>query len=80
MIQDNKYYKTKSLIIGAYLQATKKVKFAGINKANPREAIFLFENPKLCESLVNDYWLDKALVSPKELNNKLSELKDLIFS
>lgn len=77
---ENKYYKTKSLIIAAYLQTTKKVSFAGINKTNPREAIFLFEKPEICESLVNNYWLDRAVVNPKELNNKLSELKDLLFS
>ncbi len=80
MKTEDKYYKTKSLILAAYLQTTKKVPFAGINKTNPREAVFLFEKPELCESLVNDYWLDRAVVNPKELNNKLSELKDLIFS
>ncbi len=76
----DRYYKTKSLILAAYLQTTRKVQFAGINKTNPKEAIFLFEDSKLCESLVNEYWLDRAVVNPKELNTKLSELKDLIFS
>lgn len=80
MKTENRYYQTRSLILAAYLQTTKKVLFAGINKTNPREAVFLFELPELCETLVNDYWLDRAVVNPKELNNKLSELKDLIFS
>lgn len=80
MTTEDRYYKTKSLILAAYLQTTKQVSFAGINKTNPREAIFLFEKPELCESLVNDYWLDRAVVNPKELSGKLSELKDLIFS
>lgn len=77
---EDRYYKTKSLILAAYLLTTKKVAFAGINKTNPKESLFLFENPQQCESLVNEYWLDRALVNPKELNAKLSELKDLIFS
>ncbi len=80
MKTEDRYYKTKSLILAAYLLTTKKVPFAGINKTNPRESIFLFEDPQRCESLVNDYWLDRAVVNPKELNAKLSELKDLIFS
>ncbi|MCL5125317.1 MAG: DUF5659 domain-containing protein [Deltaproteobacteria bacterium] len=77
---ENRYYQTRSLILAAYLQTTKKVAFAGINKTNPKEAIFLFDDPEMCESLVQNYWLDRAVVNPKELNNKLSELKDLIFS
>lgn len=80
MKKEDRYYKTKSLILAAYLLTTQKVSFAGINKTNPREAVFLFENPKQCESLVNEYWLDRASVNPKELNARLSELKDLIFS
>lgn len=80
MNTEDRYYKTKSLILAAYLLTTKKVTFAGINKTNPREAVFLFDSPKQCESLVNEYWLDRALVNPKELNAKLSELKDLIYS
>lgn len=73
-------YKTRSLILAAYLLATGKVKLLGVDKNNPREVFFVFSSPQVCEQLISDYWSDSALVNPKLLNTKLTELKDQIFN
>lgn len=73
-------YKTRSLILAGYLLSTGKVKLLSVDKSNPREAFFILSDPSICEQLVTDYWSDKALVNPKFLNTKLSELKDQIFN
>lgn len=73
-------YKTRSLILAGYLLATGKVKLLTVNKSNPKEAYFILSDPQICEQLVSDYWADKALVNPKLLNTKLSDLKDQIFN
>ncbi len=80
MKQEDNYYKTKSLILGAYILATEKVQLITVDKSNPKEAFFVFDTPTLCEQLVSDYWADKASVNPKILNSKLSDLKDQIFN
>lgn len=73
-------YKTRSLVLAGYLLSTGKVKLLSVDKSNPKEAFFVFSDPSVCEQLVLDYWADKALVNPKFLNTKLSELKDQIFN
>lgn len=73
-------YKTRSLIIAAYLLATNKAHLLEVDRQNPKEAFFILSNSDVCEKLVNEYWTDKALVNPKTLNTKLNELKDQIFN
>lgn len=73
-------YRTRSLILAGYLLATGKVHLISVDKSNPKEVYFLLSNSKTSEQLVSDYWSDKALVNPKLLNTKLSELKDQIFN
>lgn len=73
-------YKTRSLILAGYLLSTGKVKLLTVDKSNPKEALFVLSDPQICEQLVSDYWSDKALVNPKLLNTKLSDLKDQIFN
>lgn len=73
-------YKTRSLILAGYLLSTGKVKLLSVDKSNPREAFFILSDSSICEQLITEYWADKALVNPKFLNSKLSELKDQIFN
>jgi len=73
-------YRTRSLILAGYLLATGEVHLIEVDKSNPKEVFFIISNAKICEQLVSDYWADKALVNPKLLNTKLSDLKDQIFN
>jgi len=73
-------YRTRSLILAGFLLATSEATLVSVDKSNPKVAFFVISNSELCERLVSDYWADKALVNPKLLNTKLSELKDQIFN
>ena len=73
-------YRTRSLILAGYILATGRTHLVAVDKSNPKEVFFVIYDTNLCEELVSAYWSDKALVNPKLLNTKLSELKDQIFN
>lgn len=79
-ISEQNTYKTKNLNIASYLLVTQKVQFIKVNKENPKEMWFLFSDPQTCTKLEKQFWMDEALVSPKQLLYALNELKDRMFN
>jgi len=71
-------YKTKILNIAAYLYASGLQLAETIRDGN--ELFFLFTPKNEAEKLVEKYFADTALVNPRELFARLSDLRDLIFS
>ena len=76
----SKNYTTKNLNIAAFLYTDKRVTLVEIDRANPRSVIFVFEPLDVAEQLVGEYFADRASVNPKELLNRLNDLKDAIFT
>lgn len=71
-------YITKNLNLASYLCST-GLPLSRTFKIGS-EFFFVFSPKNKAEELVNDYFLDKALVNPKLLFARLNDLKDLIFS
>lgn len=78
MIMRGEEYITKNLNLAAYLYAS-GIQFNGTTKAD-KEFFFRFEPKFEAEQLVNNYFLGKASVNPKELFSRLHDLKDIIFN
>ncbi len=72
-------YKTTSLNVASYIIASQKVKFIGLNKLNPKEIIFIFNNLLACQKLEDEYWKDQAQTNPKKLFYAFNELRDMMF-
>lgn len=73
-------FRTKNLNLAAFLLASKKVNLAEVDKSNPREIYFVFENEYVCKELENNFWNDEASINPKRILYALSELKDQMFN
>ena len=74
----NTTYKTSDIGLAATLALSFPVE--GINKTNPKRAIFLFvESPNL-KTVVEHYYLAKTGVEPMAFLNKIKTLKTMINS
>lgn len=80
MNRNKNRFRTKNLNLAAFLLASEKVTLADIDKSNPKEFWFVFDDRNTCESLENDFWNDKASINPKRILYALSELKDQMFN
>lgn len=69
------FYQTTDINIAAVLLTLGK-DVAGINPMDPNRVIFYFDSgryPKL-QILINDYWANRLLVSPKDFISNRREL------
>ncbi|MCG3204037.1 MAG: hypothetical protein KCHDKBKB_00740 [Elusimicrobia bacterium] len=76
---DEKYYKTNSLPLASYLSCKKDLKFVGVNKADPRTILFIFEPAEAAEAAADEYFAGGGSCTPLEIHQHYRSLKDLIF-
>lgn len=79
MEDENKQFNTKDFYISAFL-LTKGHRLVGINRENPRQLFFIFNDFEARESLVRDFVYGKASVEPQAFIEKIKTLKQLIHS
>lgn len=75
----NEDFKTYDLGLAAAL-VTKGYKLLKLNRDNPRKVEFIFEDDALLSEVVNEYWDDKLLISPRKLFDNMKMLKNRIYS
>jgi len=72
-------YSTKDFYIAAFL-LTKGLKLFSIDRTNPREAFFIFQDTESKEALVEGFFYGRATVEPKAFVSAIKELKQLLYS
>lgn len=75
---DKKFYSTRHLNIAAFLYAS-RLELFDVDNLNG-DFFFKFRPYDKAEKLVEDYYLGSASINPRELFDRLRDLKDLIFS
>ena len=78
-IETSETFVSKDISLISAILSTGKVSIAKIER-HPQAVFFHLENKKLCEELSKEYYNDKLIVSARELNNRIREVKDLLFS
>lgn len=78
--QTNNDYSTSDLRIASYLMS-KGISFLGVDRPpETRKAIFVFEQSgDKITKLIQEYFLDKAIVNPRLLFASFDNLKSVIF-
>jgi len=79
MEEKDKYYRTNSLPLASYLSCNKDLKFVGVNKADTRTILFIFEPADVAEATADEYFSGQGTCSPLEIHQHYRSLKDLIF-
>lgn len=70
----------KDISIAAFLLASEKVRLIKTERKSSKLVLFYFAPKKIAEKLIDEYWSDTALVSPRKVFSAQRSLKDLIFS
>lgn len=70
----------KDIHIASYLLASEKVRLVRTERRERNQVIFYFSPKEEAEKLINAYWSDTALISPRKVFSAQRSLKDLIFS
>jgi len=71
-------YRTKNLFVAAYLLASGKVKFLGLESLDSRTKLFTFSPPNVAQVLEAEYFSGGAL-PVKHIFAEYNTLKDLLF-
>lgn len=78
-IKDENVFTTRDFYISAFL-LTKGYRLESVNRENPRQIFFIFNDFEARESLVRDFVFGKASVEPQAFIEKIKALKQLIYS
>lgn len=73
-------FRTKNLNLASFLLCNDGITLHRIDKTNPTEMWFVFEDKQKCEELESDFWSDMAVVNPKKLLYSQNQLKDQMFN
>lgn len=76
---ENKYFRSSDFYLCCYLFARNAV-IVGLDKTNPKRAVFSFETSLDLEQWVADYWQNKAVVNPAVFVYAIKELKQQLHS
>ncbi len=71
-------YRTKNLFVAAYLMASSKVRFLGLETLDQRTKLFTFTPFATAQEFENDYFSGGAL-PVKHIFAEYNTLKDLLF-
>ena len=73
-------YEVRDLSLAAFLYSLDTVAFSGKKRLPDGTVVFLFSPRSLAETLVSQYWTNKApSIQPKQLFSAQRDLKDMIF-
>jgi len=76
--KENRYYRSSDFYLCCYIFAKGAV-FTGVDKSNPKRAVFSFENSPELEQWVEDYWQNRAAVNPAVFVYAIKELKQRLY-
>ncbi len=79
MKNEHKQFKTSDFYTASYLRA-RGFKIATVDFADPRRALFVFEDNKDRQCLIEDFLFGRASVEPKSFVVAIKELKQLLHS
>ena len=77
--KENRYFRSSDFYLCCYLFAKSAV-IVGLDKTNPKRAVFCFETSQELEQCVEDYWQNKAVVNPAIFVYAIKELKQQLHS
>lgn len=80
MINQTLNYATPDIKIASFL-LSQKISLIGVERpqTNRGKVIFLFEQSDRIKTLIQDYFLDKAVCNPRLLFESFDNLKSVIF-
>jgi hypothetical protein len=76
-INQSSFFTTSDLFLATTL--TLFYPIDGIDKMNPRKAIFLFKREKRLDELLSRYWNHELTVEPQALLNQLKAIKTRLY-
>lgn len=71
-------YLSSDIKIASYL-LSKGISLIGVDRPHAKKVIFIFEDSDKIKQLIQDYFSDKASVSPRLLFQSFDNLKSIIF-
>lgn len=71
-------FSTSDIKIASYL-LSKGVSLIGVERPQVKKVIFVFEKSTQIAQLIQDYFSDRAVVSPRLLFQSFDNLKSIIF-
>lgn len=74
-----KYFKTSNFYLSAFLQA-KGINLVDIDKSNPRQSLFVFNETEDRQSLAEDFLFGRGSVEPRKFAQSIKSLKQLLYS
>lgn len=77
--ENNKQFKTSDFYLASFCRA-KGMKLMDIDKENPRQAQFVFQDSAERPELVEGFLFSRASVEPKQFVTAIKELKQLLHS
>ncbi len=77
--QESKHYRSSDFYLCCFL-FSKGGTMVGIDKSNPKRAVFAFESSLELEKWVEDYWQNRAVVNPAVFVCAIKELKQQLHS
>ena len=79
MKNENKQFINSDFYLSAFCLA-KGLRLIDINRANPRRLLFIFDDKKNRQNLIEDFLFGRAKIEPKSFVSAIKELKSLIYS
>jgi len=79
MKNEKKQFTLSDFYLAAFLRA-KGLELLNIDFTNPRRALFVFEDKKDRQTLVEDFLFGRAKIEPKGFVSAIKELKQLLHS
>ncbi|OGI90351.1 hypothetical protein A3B01_02260 [Candidatus Nomurabacteria bacterium RIFCSPLOWO2_01_FULL_41_52b] len=76
---DKPTFSSPDFYLCAFLKA-KELKLLGVEKESPSRLLFVFQDSKDRQELVQGFLFDSILIEPKRYATAIRELKDLIHS
>jgi len=72
-------FQTSDFYLAAFLRA-KGLMLLNVEKTNPRRVLFIFEDKKDRQNLVEDFLFGRTQIEPKSFISAIKELKQLLHS
>ena len=79
MKNENKQFTNSDFYLSAFCLA-KGLRLIDIDRANPRRFLFVFNDKKDRQNLIEDFLFGRARIEPKSFVSAIKELKTLIYS
>ena len=79
MKNENQKFINSDFYLSAFCLA-KGIRLIDIDRANPRRLLFIFDDKKNRQNLIEDFLYGRTKIEPKSFVSAIKELKALIYS